>query len=71
MNDSLSMVQGCIESNHLYMRLASTEIFAISKDVVQKMLKGEYGAQGAYEDFNNQLTTVKEAQAAEVLITQE
>ena len=71
MNDSLAYVKDCVDRNHLYMRLASTEIFAISKDVVHKMFKGEYGAQGAYEDFNTQLTTVKEAQEAEILLTQE
>lgn len=71
MNESLDYVKDCIERNHLYMRLASTEIFAISKDVVQKMLRGEYGAKGAYEDFNTQLTTVSAATEAEVLITQE
>ena len=71
MNDSLAYVKDCVESNHLYIRLASTEIFAISKNVVQKMIKGEYGSQGAYEDFNTQLTTVSKAEQAEVLVTQE
>lgn len=71
MDKSLDYIQDCIERNHLYMRLASTEFFAISKDVVHKMLKGEYGAEEAYADFNTQLTTVSEAQPAEVLITQQ
>ena len=71
MNESLEYVKECVDRNHLYMRLASTEIFAISKDVVHKMLKGEYGARGAYEDFNTQLTSTEDPAAAEVLITQE
>lgn len=71
MNDSLDYVKDCIDRNHLYMRLASTEMFSISRDVVQKMLNGEYGAQGAYEDFNTQLTTANAAKDAEVIITQE
>lgn len=71
MSDSLEMVKDCVERNHLYMRLASTEIFTISQNVAQKMIRGEYGPKEAYEDFNTQLTTAIEAGAAEVLITQE
>lgn len=71
MDKSLDYVQDCVERNHLYMRLASTEFFAISKDVVQKMLKGEYGAKEAYADFNTQLTDVSEKEPGEVIITQE
>ncbi|MDD5863391.1 MAG: extracellular solute-binding protein [Firmicutes bacterium] len=70
-NESLQYVQTCMDSNHLYMRLASTEFFSISKDVVQKMLAGEYGAKEAYEDFNTQLTSTKNDDPAEVIITQQ
>ena len=38
----LQYAQDCIDSNHLYMRLASTEIFAISQDVAHKMMRGDY-----------------------------
>ena len=68
--DSLQYVQDCIDSNHLYMRLASTEVFAISQDVGHKMMVGEYDAQGAYEDFNAQITNYKNPEAEEVLFTQ-
>ena len=68
--DSLMYVQDCIESNHLYMRLASTEVFAISQDVGHKMMRGEYDAQEAYEDFNSQITDYKNPEAEEVLFTQ-
>lgn len=44
-----------IESNHLYIRLASNEFFAVSQDVVGKMLSGEYDAAQAYEAFDAQL----------------
>ena len=71
MGKALDYVKDCVERNHLYMRLASTEIFAISKDVVHKMLAGEYGAPGAYADFNAQLTAAEAEEPAEVLITQE
>ena len=67
---SLQYVQSCIDSNHLYVRLASTEIFAVSQDVGHKMMRGEYGAQGAYEDFNAQITNYKNPEAEEVLFTQ-
>ena len=67
---SLEYVQDCIESNHLYMRLASTEVFAISQDVCHKMMRGEYDAKGAYDDFNAQITNYKNPEAQEVLFTQ-
>ena len=67
---SLEYVQDCIESNHLYMRLASTEVFAISQDVCHKMMRGEYDAKGAYEDFNAQVVDYRNPEAEEVLFTQ-
>ena len=59
-----------IAANHLYMRLASTEIFSISKEVGHKMITGEYDAKAAYEAFNDQLVTPKENPETEVLFTQ-
>ena len=67
---SLEYVKDCIDSNHLYMRLASTEVFAISQDVCHKMMRGEYDAKGAYDDFNAQITNYKNPEAQEVLFTQ-
>ena len=67
---NMEYVQDCIESNHLYMRLASTEVFAISQDVCHKMMRGEYDAKGAYDDFNAQITNYKNPEAQEVLFTQ-
>ena len=69
-SDALKYVQDCIDSNHLYMRLASTEVFAISQDVGHKMMTGEYDAKEAYEDFNAQITNYTNPEAEEVLITQ-
>lgn len=69
-NDVFSQVKDCIDRNHLYMRLASTEMFAVSKNVVQKMICGEYGAKEAYSDFNAQLTTARNAEAPEIITTQ-
>lgn len=54
---SLEHVADIISANHLYMRLASTEIFRISEDVGHKMITGEYDARAAYDAFNEQLVT--------------
>ena len=53
---ALRYVQDCIASNHLYMRLASTEVFAISQDVGHRMMTGEYDAKAAYNAFDAQIT---------------
>ena len=68
--NALDYVQDCIESNHLYMRLASTEVFGISQDVAHKMMTSEYDAKSAYEAFNAQITNYKNPEAEEVLFTQ-
>ena len=65
-----SYVKDCVSSNRLYMRLASTEMCAVSLDVVQKMIRGEYDAQGAYEDFNAQITAVNDNSHPEIITTQ-
>lgn len=39
----------------MYIRLASNDFFAVSKDVVSKMISGEYDAEQAYQSFNAQL----------------
>lgn len=70
LSEVFSEVRDCIEKNHLYMRLASTEMFEISKNVVQKMILGEYGAEGAYQDFNAQLTAEKGREAEEIVTYQ-
>lgn len=59
--DEMDALMPYIESNHLYIRLASNEFFAASKDVVSRMLAGEYDAAEAYEAFDALL----EAPAAE------
>ena len=66
----MEYVQDCIDSNHLYVRLASTEIFGVSQDVGHRLMRGELDAQGAYEEFNAQITNYVDPEAAEVLFTQ-
>ena len=70
MGEAFSQVKDCINSNRMYMRLASTEMFSVSQDVVQKMIRREYGAQAAYEDFNSQLLAAKETSSPEIVLTQ-
>lgn len=67
---ALDYVKDCINSNHLYMRLASTEVFDISQDVGHKMMTGEYDAKAAYDAFNARITDYKNPEAEEVLFTQ-
>ncbi|MGN0586666.1 MAG: carbohydrate ABC transporter substrate-binding protein [Oscillospiraceae bacterium] len=59
--DSLTNLQPYIDSNHLYIRLASNDFFSASRDTVQKMITGEYTAQQAYDAFNQQLNAPKSA----------
>ena len=68
--DSLRYVQDCINSNHLYMRLASTEVFGTSQDVAHKMMTGEYDAKAAYDAFDQQITHYADPDAVEVMFTQ-
>ena len=68
--DSLRYVQDCINSNHLYMRLASTEVFGISQDVGHKMMTGEYDAKAAYDAFDQQIAHYADPDAVEVMFTQ-
>lgn len=69
-SDVFSQVMDCIDSNHLYIRLASTEMFAVSKNVVQNMIRGEYAAEGAYQDFHGQLTATGDIETSEYITTQ-
>lgn len=69
-NDVFSQVMDCIKGNRLYMRLASTEMFAVSRNVAQKMICGEYDAEAAYEDFHGQLLEEGNSGASEYITTQ-
>lgn len=60
LSDKLSNLQTYIDENHLYVRMASNDFFAVSKDVVQKMILGEYDAQQAYDAFDGQLRDPKD-----------
>ena len=68
---SLQYSQDYIDSNHLYMRLASTEIFGVSQDVGHKMMTGEYDAKSAYKAFSEQIIGYVDPDSEEILFTQE
>ncbi len=55
LTEYLKDVKPVIEENHMYIRIASNDFFAVSKDVVSKMIAGEYEAGQAYQSFNTQL----------------
>lgn len=55
LTEYLQDVKPVVEENHMYIRIASNDFFAISKDVVSKMISGEYDAEQAYQAFNAQL----------------
>ena len=56
LTEYLKDVKPVIETKiHMYIRIASNDFFAISKDVVSKMISGEYNAVQAYQSFNTQL----------------
>ena len=62
-------VRDVVEENHMYIRIASNDFFAISKDVVSKMIVGEYTAKQAYRAFNAQLLAEEEPAADEPVLT--
>ncbi|MDD6095715.1 MAG: ABC transporter substrate-binding protein [Clostridia bacterium] len=51
----LDNIKPLIDQNHLYIRIASNDFFSVSKNVVTKMLSGEYDSKQAYEAFDSQL----------------
>ena len=62
-------VRDVVEENHMYIRIASNDFFAVSKDVVSKMIAGEYTAEQAYQAFNAQLLAEEEPAADENVLT--
>lgn len=67
LTDYLEDVRPVVEQNHMYIRIASNDFFSISKDVVSRMIAGEYTAEQAYQAFNAQLLADNPAPDAAVL----
>ena len=66
LTEYLKDVKPVIEENHMYIRIASNDFFDASKDVVSKMISGEYDAEQAYQSFNTQL--LEEESASENIV---
>ena len=62
-------VRDVVEENHMYIRIASNDFFATSKDVVSKMIAGEYTAKQAYQAFNAQLLAEDMPADDEIVLT--
>ena len=59
LTEYLKDVKPVIEENHMYIRIASNDFFSVSKDVVSKMISGEYDAEQAYQSFHSQILEEK------------
>ena len=70
LTEYLKDVKSVIEENHMYIRIASNDFFSVSKDVVSKMITGEYDAEQAYQSFNSQLLEEKSISEKVILDSQ-
>lgn len=71
LTDTMKDVRSVVEENHMYIRIASNDFFAISQDVVSKMIAGEYDAEQAYRVFNAQLLAEEKPDTSETVLTSE
>ena len=70
LTEYLKNVKPVIEENHMYIRIASNDFFSVSKNVVSRMISGEYDAEQAYQSFNSQLLEEKSTSENIVLDSQ-
>ena len=54
----------------MYIRIASNDFFSVSKDVVSRMISGEYDAEQAYQAFHTQLLVEESTEDPIVLDSQ-
>lgn len=66
----LSNLQPLINQNYLYIRIASNEFFSASRDVVSRMIRGEYNARQAFEAFDARLRQSGDA-SSDIVLTLE
>ena len=69
LTECMKDVRDVVEENHMYIRIASNDFFAVSKDVVSKMIAGEYTAQQAYRAFNARLLAEETPADDEIVLT--
>lgn len=63
----LESLKPLLEQNHMYIRIASNDFFAVSKEVVTEMLQGKLSGKEAYKKFDTLLKAPKTADAKTVL----
>ena len=69
LTEYLKDARDVVEENHMYIRIASNDFFAVSKDVVSKMIAGEYTAKQAYQAFNARLLAEDMSADDEIVLT--
>ena len=69
LTEYLKDTRDVVEENHMYIRIASNDFFAVSKDVVSKMIAGEYTAKQAYQAFNARLLAEDATADDEIVLT--
>ena len=69
LTEYLKDARDVVEENHMYIRIASNDFFAVSKDVVSKMIAGEYTAKQAYRAFNARLLAEDAPADDEIMLT--
>ena len=69
LTNTMKDIRSVVEENHMYIRIASNDFFAVSQDVVSQMIAGKLTAKQAYQAFNAQLLADEEPAAAEVVLT--
>ena len=71
LTDTMTDVRSVVEENHMYIRIASNDFFAISQDVVSKMITGEYDAAQAYRMFNDRLLAEETPGTDDIVLSSE
>ena len=71
LTDTMKDVRSAVDENHMYIRIASNDFFAISQDVVSKMITGEYDAAQAYRAFNASLLAEKTPNTGDIVLKNE
>ena len=69
LTEYLKDARDVVEENHMYIRIASNDFFAVSKDVVSKMIAGKYTAKQAYQAFNARLLAEDAPADDEIVLT--
>ena len=69
LTDYMKDARSAVDENHMYIRIASNDFFAVSKDVVSKMIAGKLTAEQAYQAFNAQLIADEESADNETVLT--